>query len=184
MEMPTTTLAGHPLHPQLISAPLGLLPFSFILDVMHLATGDKSYADAAYYTLIGGYLGGLAAGAAGAADYLTIPPQTKSKTVANLHAALNLGIMGLYGLNLLMRSGKQRSGVVPMLLSAVGTAGLVASSWYGGELVYELGMRVKPVMEEEGGEQAPDAHLPGDSRIEEAFRQVEQCFAPGDGART
>ena len=72
---------------------------------------------------------------------------------------------------------------MPFLLSALGAAGLVASGWYGGELVYELGMRVKPVMEE-GGEQAPDARLPGDRKIERAFRKVEERYAPADGPQS
>ena len=63
--MPKTTFAGHALHPQLIVLPAGLLPFSAVLDAMSLATGKREYSDAAYYTLAGGFVGGLAAGAAG-----------------------------------------------------------------------------------------------------------------------
>src|SRR5947209_7938598 len=177
--MPMTTFAGHPLHPQLVEFPLGLLPFSFAMDVMHLVTGDASYADAAYYSMVGGYLGGAVAGAAGAADYFQIPPQTRSKRTANLHAILNLGIMGLYSVNLLLRRGNQRRpGPLSLLLSALGTAGLVASSWYGGELVYELGMRVKPLQE---GPPDPELRMPGDRKLEEAFRKAEEQLAPGDG---
>lgn len=53
--MPQVTLMGHPLHPQLIVLPAGLLPFSLLLDAMHAATRDQSYADAAYYTMMGGF---------------------------------------------------------------------------------------------------------------------------------
>jgi uncharacterized membrane protein len=67
--IPRTTFAGHPLHPQMIVAPADLLPFSLILDLLYLQTRNRSYADAAYYALIGGLLGGVAAGTAGAADY-------------------------------------------------------------------------------------------------------------------
>ncbi len=178
--MPNTTLAGHPLHPQLVEFPLGLLPFSFALDVLHAATGKQSYADAAYYPMVGGYVGGMAAGAAGAMDYLTIPPKSESHKVANVHAGLNLGIMGLYGLNLLMRSRRRRgTGALPVLLSALGTAGLIASAWYGGELVYKLGMRVAPAQE---GEEAPELKLPGDRKIEQAFHRAERVLTGHDGA--
>jgi uncharacterized membrane protein len=176
-----TTFGGHPLHPQLVAFPLGLLPFSLAMDVMHAMTGDDSYADAAYYSMVGGYLGGLAAAAAGAADYLSIPPGTETKKVANLHGAMNLGVMGLYSLNLLMRGGRRPpTGAVPGLLSLVGTAGLIVSAWYGGQMVYELGMRVKPLME---GPKAPEAKLPGDRKIERAFRQLEKRLAPADGPK-
>jgi uncharacterized membrane protein len=41
--MAETTFAGHPLHPQLVGFPLGLLPFSLVMDFMHLATGEDKY---------------------------------------------------------------------------------------------------------------------------------------------
>jgi len=177
--MPQTTLAGHPVHPQLVAFPIGLLPFSFVLDVMHTVTRKESYAEAAFYTMVGGCVGGLAAGATGAADYLTIPPDSHSKKTANLHALLNLAVMGLYGINLFLRRGrKPPTGFLPKLLSLAGTAGLIISSWYGGELVYELGMRVKPLME---GEQGPEWKLPHDRELEQGFRNFEERYAPSGG---
>ncbi len=177
--MPQTTLAGHPLHPQLVGFPLGLLPFSCVMDLMYLATRKQAYAETAYHTMVGGCVGAVAAGVTGAADYLTIPPDSKSKKTANLHAILNLSIMGLYGVNLALRRRRQTpTGVLPTLLSLVGTAGLIVSSWYGGELVYELGMRVKPLME---GEQGPEWKLPNDQRYEQAFRDFEKRYAPAGG---
>jgi hypothetical protein len=88
--------------------------------------------------------------------------------------------MGLYGLNLVLRQ-RQRNhvGFVPSLLSALGTAGLVASAWYGGELVDELGMRVKPAMDE--GSEQPDLHLPGDDKLVGAFQKFEEEYAPAGG---
>jgi len=174
------TFAGHPLHPQLVSFPLGLLSYSFAMDVANVVTGEEKYADTAYHTMVGGYLGGLAAGAAGLTDYLAIPPKTQSKKTANLHGLLNLGVMGLYSLNLLLRGrDRGRTGFLPFLLSALGTAGLVASAWYGGELVYELGLRVKPLMED--GPPVRDLHLPGDEKLAEGFKKFEQTYAPADG---
>ena len=123
--------------------------------------------------------GASAAGAAGAADYLTIPSDTQSKKVANIHGALNLGIMGLYSLNLALRSRRRSStGIVPFLLSAAGTAGLIAASWYGGELVYELGMRVKPLMK---GDESPELKLPGDEKVHLArAAEAAQPAKPAD----
>jgi uncharacterized membrane protein len=156
-----------------VEFPLGLLPFSLVMDAMHLVTGKESYADTAYHAMMGGCVGALAAGAAGAADYFTIPRNTQSSKVANIHGALNLSLVGLWGLNLLLRSRERSPGPVPVLLSALGTAGLIASAWYGGELVYQLGMRVEPVME---GEQEPEWKLPGDEKLEEGFRAVEHAL--------
>jgi uncharacterized membrane protein len=42
--MPKTTFAGHPLHPQLVGLPIGLLPFSFVMDTAYAVTREKTYA--------------------------------------------------------------------------------------------------------------------------------------------
>lgn len=160
--MPQVTFMGHPLHPQLIVMPAALLPFSLVLDALHAATRDQSYADAAYYTMMGGFVGGVAAGVAGAADYGTIPSDSKAKPIGRLHGAMNVGLLALTGLNLLMRRNRRSAGSLPMTLSMIMTVGLTASAWYGGHLVYHHGMRVR------GTDLAgtPKAvRLPGDDRL-------------------
>lgn len=161
--MPQATFAGHPLHPQLIVMPAGLLPFSLVLDALHVGTGDHSYADAAYYTMVGGLLGGLAAGAAGAADYSTIPRDSEAKKIGTVHGLMNIGLLALTGLNLWMRRKRRSPGALPVVLSLVGNVGLFASAWYGGHLVYHLGMRVRGTpLEGDRRELRP----PGDERVE------------------
>jgi len=161
--MPQATFTGHPLHPQLIVMPAGLLPFSFALDLMHMKTGDHSFADAAYYTMMGGFIGGLLAGAAGAMDYGTIPADSQAKKLGRLHGMMNVGLLALTGLNLLMRRRRGRSpGTLPIMLSAVGNAGLFVSAWYGGHLVYHHGMRVRGT---ELSGSPEEVKAPGDDRL-------------------
>ena len=177
--MPKTTLAGHPLHPQLVVVPAGLLPFSLAMDLMHGKTGNKSYAEAAYYSLVGGFVGGLAASAAGAADYFEIPPHGQTKKIANLHAVLNVGLLGLTGINLLLRRGKKRRtvGKLPVLLSLIGNVGVLVSSWYGGQMVYEQGLRVKGRSEIAD---APEIKLPGDRSLTAAFERLQDAAVPSE----
>jgi uncharacterized membrane protein len=182
--MPKTTFAGHALHPQLIVLPAGLLPFSAVLDAMSLATGRREYSDAAYYTLAGGFVGGLAAGAAGAADYLTIPPESPTKRTGNLHAAMNITGLALTALNLVLRSRQREGepvGAVPAALSIATAAGVLVSSWYGGKMAYEQGMRVKGLSEVE---HAPELKVPGDDAIKGAFNRLEEAVAPTGGPST
>ena len=139
-----STLAGHPLHPQLIVAPAGLLPFSFVMDVMHLTTGDASYAQAGYHCMWGGYIGALTAASAGAVDYFAIPNDSHTKKIANIHAGLNAGLIPLYTANLVIRKANDgKPSTVSTILSAIGAGGLLVSAWYGGHMVYEHGMRVE-----------------------------------------
>lgn len=130
--MKQVTLSGHPFHPQLIVMPAGLLPFSLILDVLDLSTEKRSFADAAYYTMIGGLLGGVAAGAVGAMDYGTIPRNHQAKKLGRLHGLMNVGLLTLTVLNVTRRRHNRTPGILPVLLSILADVGLFVSAWYGG----------------------------------------------------
>jgi uncharacterized membrane protein len=166
--MPKSTFAGHPLHPQFITLPVALFPFSLAMDVLHLATRERRYREAADLAMEAAIAGAVAAGAAGAMDYAEIPRDHPAKPVARLHAGLNLGLIGLSLVNLRLRQGRRRAASrrLPTLLSAVGGAALFVSAWYGGHLVYEHGLRVKgrsPIAD------APEIAPPGDDVVHEAL---------------
>ena len=114
--MPQMTLTGHPLHPQLIVMPAGLFRSVFCLGrcVSHIKTRDQSFADAAYSTMMGGFVGGIAAGAAGAADYRTIQGDSQAKQIGRLHGLMNVGLLALTGLDLLMRRKRRSPGPLPI----------------------------------------------------------------------
>jgi uncharacterized membrane protein len=167
MAMPKTTVAGHPAHPQLVTIPIALFPFSLAMDVLHLATGQRRYADAAHLAMEGAVAGAVLAGAAGAMDYLEIPDDHPAKPIARLHGGLNVGLVGLFAANLRMRRRRRvPSGAVPTLLSTLGTAALMVSAWYGAHLVYEHGIRVKGRSPLAG---APEVAPPGDEALVEAL---------------
>jgi uncharacterized membrane protein len=173
--MKQLTLAGHPVHPQVISGPTALFPFTMVMDLMHVATGKKSYADAAYYSLVGGLATGVVSAVTGAADYLTISPGGEMKRMANTHALLNLGLMAVETANLAARR-RRSSGTLPAALSMLGTVGVIVSAWYGGALVYKFGMRVKPATEKP----QPEAKLPGDRAVERGLKRMAS-YAPAGG---
>lgn len=176
--MPKMTFADHPLHPQLIVMPTGLLPFSLAMDVLHLLTRRKCFADAAWYSLVGGYAGAAAAAVAGGGDYFAIPADRPVKRVANIHAVLNLLGMGLYSVNLVLRRGRERrSSLLTTLLSAIGVAGISISAWYGGHMVYEHGLRVRGISPADGSREVT---LPGSHRVSDWMHQIEQRYAPAE----
>lgn len=176
--MPKSTVAGHPLHPMLIVAPAALIPFGFILDAMYRSTGKTSYSNAAYYSLMGAVIGGLAAGAAGAMDYLTIEPETDVKRTANTHAMLNAGALALTTANVLARKNRRNHEGGSVVMSALAAVGVMVSGWFGARMVYEQGMRVQvegvsPVAD------APEAKLPGDQMMQKAMLEEEKVFPAG-----
>jgi uncharacterized membrane protein len=178
--MPKSTFAGHPLHPMLIVAPAALIPFGFILDAMHRATDNDDYANASYYSLAGGLVSGLAAGVAGAMDYMTIERDTDVKRTANVHALLNTGALALTAANVVMRRDTRSHRGGSLGMSALAAAGVLLSGWFGGRLVYEQGMRVKgvsPVQDK------PELKAPGDEAMERAFVAAEK-FIPAGGPVT
>lgn len=175
--MPQTTVAGHPLHPMLVVAPAALLPFGCVMDAMHHATGKQSYADAAYYSLVGGLLGGLAAGTAGAMDYLTIERNTEVKRTANVHALLNTGALLVTAANVAARRRSPVHHGGSVWLSALAAAGVMVSGWFGARLVYEQGMRVQGV---NPVAQAPEIKAPADDEMEHLFHHYEKAM-PASG---
>jgi uncharacterized membrane protein len=176
--MPKSTFLGHPLHPQLIVAPAGLLPFSFAMDVMFRRTRKLAYRDAAYYGLIGGLAGGAAAAVTGAMDYLTIPSGSHEKRTANVHASLNLAMIAAAAVNLAMRAaGSDARSPVPFALSAIAFGGVLVSGWYGGHLVYQHGLRVKG---HSLIERSREVKLPGDAHLERGLAAIEH-WVPSSG---
>jgi uncharacterized membrane protein len=170
--MPQTTFLGHPLHPQVIVLPAGLMPFSFAMDLLYLATGRRTFRDAAYWSLAGGVAGGAAAGATGAMDYLTIPAGSPEKRTANIHAGINLALIAGAVVNLALRTGgADARSRLPLALSTVAALGVVVSGWYGGHLVYEHGLRVRG---RSLIERAPQARVQGDARLERGFETVDR----------
>jgi uncharacterized membrane protein len=176
--MPKSTLAGHPLHPMLIVAPAALIPFGFILDAIHRATDNDDYANAAFYSLTGGLIGGLAAGVAGAMDYLEIESETEVKQTANVHAMLNGGVLAVTAANLALRRNGYKHTGGSLALSAIAAVGVIVSGWFGGRMVYEQGMRVagvSPIGD------VPEARMvPGDERFVRALHEAERQ-APSAG---
>jgi uncharacterized membrane protein len=172
--MPKTTLLGHPVHPQLIAVPSALLPFTFVMDVLFRRTRKRSYREAAYYGLMGGVAGGAVAGMTGAMDYLTIPSGTEEKRTANVHAALNVGLIAASVTNLVLRMrGDDGRSPLPYALSAIGAIGVLVSGWYGGHLVYEHGVRVKG---RDVTERAPEVALPADRQMAAGLSTIERAM--------
>lgn len=140
------TVAGHSLHAMLIVFPLGLLATSVVWDICALATHDPRWGLVAFWTIVAGVIGALAAAVPGFIDWLGIPRATRAHKLGLYHMVLNLTVVGLFIVSLAMRwkvtAGYDHAGVGQMIWGWIAVALAVVSSWMGGELIERLGIGV------------------------------------------
>lgn len=136
-------LLGHPIHQMLIVVSLGLLATSLIFDIAWLATGSGRWADIAFWMITVGIIGGVIAAFFGVIDFLGIPRGTRARKIGILHGLVNVGVLVIFGLGWVLRSGQpMQPPHVAVLLSIIGVALALLGGWLGGELVDRLGVGV------------------------------------------
>jgi uncharacterized membrane protein len=138
---------GHPLHPLLVTVPIGAWLASLVFDVASRFAAHPGFLAQGAEWLIGiGVVGALAAATVGFLDLLAIAPGTPAFRTAIWHMSLNLVITGTYAANFAWRhEGYASGGPVPLgmlALSAVAFAALGVSGFLGGKLAYRYGVRV------------------------------------------
>ena len=136
------SIAGHPIHPMLVPIAIGCWVLSLVADIMCFRTGAaQPWPAIAYYSMVVGIVGALAAAIPGFIDLLSLPPGPIKKT-ALAHMGINLTVVALYICNAFMRHGNPQELKVPMTLSVVAVLLLLVSGWLGGKLVFEAGVGV------------------------------------------
>jgi uncharacterized membrane protein len=153
-------IAGHPIHPALVAVPIGLFLWTFVADIVYLASDrDQTWYDIAYWTGLAAVISGAVAALPGFGDYYTVAKHSDARDMAVGHMILNLTVVGGYFVAfLLMIDNNARDGVAlgtVIVIHAVGLRLLGLSGWLGGEMVYRhhLAM-VSDDAEMERGEQA------------------------------
>jgi uncharacterized membrane protein len=136
-------ILGHPLHPMLIPFPLGLLITSFVFDIVYLLTGNGLFAVVAFWMIAAGVIGGLVAAVPGMIDWLSIPYDTRARSVGQWHLVGNVAAIILFVVDWLLRAGVPgEPGAIAIILSLLGVVVLGVGGWLGGELVDRLGVAV------------------------------------------
>ena len=148
------SIAGHPIHPMLITIPIGLWVFSLVADVIRMTgLGGPVWEDIALYTMIGGLVGALAAAIPGMIDFVSIG-ERRTKQIGLAHMLINLGVVGLYIVNTYLRATGVAEELGLYAMSAVAVVALAVSGWLGGELVFKHGVAVEPQHESPEQERA------------------------------
>lgn len=136
-------LFGHPIHQQLIVFPLGLLVTSVVFDVIYLVTKNSMWTVIAFWMIVAGVAGGLAAAPFGIWDWIGIPNGTRAKRIGLLHGVGNVIVLLLFAAGLMLRKDNAaRPEGFALLLSGVGVLIGAVTGWLGGELVTRLGIGV------------------------------------------
>ena len=137
------SIGKHPIHPMLVVFPIGLWIFSFISDLTFLLGNNLLWNDIAFFAMLGGLVGALLAAVPGMIDMFSITNPKVGKIAWN-HMLINLGALGVFGLNLYLRTVLEAGDLIPICLSVFGVLLLAVSGWLGGELAYVHGVGVQP----------------------------------------
>src|SRR5438046_9999986 len=113
----------HPLHPMLVHFPIGLFILSLLLDLASLGFPSvPNLVRDAFYAMLLGIITALIAAVRGMVDYTDIRSDHPGKRTATTHLTSNLVVVGLYGINLRVRSftlEQLETLVAPLVLSVV-----------------------------------------------------------------
>ena len=162
-------IAGHPIHPMLVTLPIGLWVFSLVCDIIARSSSQpQTWSTIALYTMVGGIVGALLAALAGLVDMLSLRNRPVFRT-ALTHMAINLVVVTLYVVNAWMRASGAASAGTALGLSVLAIALLLVSGWLGGKMVYIAGVAVHT--EDEAADSA-----------NEPWRTARSATARGAGA--
>jgi uncharacterized membrane protein len=148
-------LPGHPLHPPLTDATIGIYTLATIaafVDVLGIA--DRNGAIAWWLALVAGLVTTVFTALTGLLDWLTIERGTELWKTATLHLIAMVSATVFFLLAALLGHKGYLHGNVetlPFVLTIVGFALLTTGGWLGGAIVYVHGMRVLSLPEEPAG---------------------------------
>ena len=133
----TVTVKGHPVHPMLVNYPIAFLSGVLLFDILSYARDSSFWASFSYWLLVGGTAMGVAAAAAGMADFFG-DRRISRLTIARLHFLGNAIVVCLSLVNLALRMNASAGPVSLswLMLSAVVVLLISGTGWLGGEMVY------------------------------------------------
>lgn len=144
-------LPGHPIHPPLTDAAIGIYTFAVIAAVAGLAFDHANFAEAWWLALVVGLVVSLPTAATGFADWLTIPAGTPLWRTATGHLIAMVAATIAFLLAAVLGHGAYHDAeitLLPFVLTLVGFLLLTLGGWIGGTITYVHGMRVLNLPEE------------------------------------
>lgn len=144
-------LPGHPAHPPLTDATIGMFVLASGLAVIgSLGWIEAQAGSAMWLALIGGLIVAAPTAVTGFADWISIDWGTPLWRTATLHLSAMVTAVTLFAVAAWLQHSGYRDGSVTtggLVLTLAGLVALTAGGWLGGAIVFVHGMRV-----EQGGE--------------------------------
>lgn len=146
------SIKGHPLHPILVSLPIGLFVWVLVADIVYIRSGDPLWFGISTWSAIAAIVTALLAALPGFGDYFTMARYSRRASgLATAHMLLNLLVVGLYIVAaILVRGLDPATGVgygMVVALHAIGVVALSISGWLGGEMVFRHRIGVDEAIE-------------------------------------
>jgi uncharacterized membrane protein len=139
-------LPGHPLHPPLTDATIGMFVLAAGLAIIGKAGGiELAAAKGMWLALIGGLIAAVPTALTGLVDWLSIEWGTPRWRTATLHLTAMVTSVALFALAAWREYHGYQHGHVTtggLILTLCGTAVLTLGGWLGGSLVFVHGTRV------------------------------------------
>lgn len=133
----TVAIAGHPLHPLLVTFPIAFLTAPLATDLAYWFTQDLFWARVSVWLIGAGIVTGLIAAVTGLMDFLKID-RVRQHSAGWIHMVGNVAAIGLSLINFGLRWENQAGAIVPtgLILSLIVATALGVTGWYGAELIY------------------------------------------------
>jgi uncharacterized membrane protein len=127
------TIAHHPIHPVLVTFPIGCFSAAVVADIVSFWAGAGFWPTMATWLIGFGIAGALLASFFGFVDYLSAPMTPSAHNLANWHFTLNASVIVIYGIAFGLRI-QNPHGPAGYALTAIGVLLLAVSTYLGGEL--------------------------------------------------
>lgn len=146
--------SGHPLHPPLTDATIGMFVLAAGLAVIGYAGAiEEAAGKAAWLALIGGLIVAVPTALTGFADWILLTWGTRRWRTATLHLTAMLSAVTLFAFAAWQQWPGYDHGDVTtagLVLTLAGAVMLTAGGWLGGSLVFVHGVRVRAGAPEDG----------------------------------
>jgi uncharacterized membrane protein len=137
---------GHPSHALFVHFPVAYYVAVLVFDLMTRLQPNAGLVFAATALIVGAFVASVGAVTTGLVDWIGMVPASRKRRWATRHMILQLATFAFFLASLAMRwphRHEPRAAITWIVVEAVGVAILLVGQWFGGVLVYEMGMRVR-----------------------------------------